>query len=161
MAKEWDEITETLAKFAIEQKVFFIASASGDDDVNLSPKGVTTLKVIDSKTVTYADYNGSGNQTATHLSAGGKATILFTSFGEKPLILRFYCTGRVALSGSSEYNDILAKHYPDDDPKHFRQVFIFDVYRVQTSCGYGAPMMEFKGDRSSEKYFEELFAQTD
>lgn len=162
MAKEWKEITDNLARFAMEQQVFFIASAPGDDDdVNLSPKGVATLKVLGPDSVTYADYTGSGNQTAKHLSAGGKATIMFVSFGEKPLILRFYCTGKVAPKGSSEFYDILRKHYPEDDPENFRQVFIFDVYRVQTSCGYGAPMMEYKGDRSEKKYFGELFGEAD
>ncbi len=162
MAKEWEEITDNLAEFAMAQKVFFIASAAGDDDdINLSPKGVATLKVIDNKTVTYADYSGSGNQTAKHLSAGGKATIMFVSFKEKPLILRFYCAGKVAPGGSAEFYDILRKHYPKDDPEHFRQVFIFDVYRVQTSCGYGAPMMEYRGDRNEKKYFDELFDKAD
>ena len=56
MAKEWGTIPDHLAKFATEQKLFFIASAVGDDDVNLSPKGVAGVKVIDEKTVLYADY---------------------------------------------------------------------------------------------------------
>jgi len=82
MAKEWGTIPEYLARFAMEQKVFYIASASGGDDVNLSPKGVAQIRVIDEKTVLYADYHGSGAQTAKHLSEGGKATILFNSYAE-------------------------------------------------------------------------------
>lgn len=157
MAKEWGTIAEHLAKFAMEQPVFFIASAAGDDDVNISPKGVATLKVIDEKTVTYADYHGSGAQTAAHMERGGKATLLFVSFGAKPLIVRFYCVGRTVAKGSEEFNEILDAHYPDFDHNHFRQVFVFDVYRVQTSCGYGVPVMDYVGDRSDEKFFKELY----
>jgi len=161
MAKEWGTIAEHLAKFAMEQQVFFIASVALDDDVNLSPKGVALLKVIDEKTVAYADYHGSGAQTAAHMAKGGKATLLFVSFGEKPLILRFYCVGRAVAKGSDEFDEIVDAHYPDSDSGHFRQVFIFDVYRVQTSCGYGVPKMEFIGDRSDESYFKELYDTSD
>lgn len=159
MAREWKNIPDHLARFAMESKVFFIASCVGDDDVNLSPKGVTPLKVIDDKTVVYPDYHGSGNQTAAHLLQGGKATLVFMSFDEKPLILRFYCTGRVVAAGSDEFNEIFSAHYPQFDGSRFRQVFIFNVYRVQTSCGYGVPVMEYKGDRKNRPYFNELFGQ--
>lgn len=159
MAKEWGTITESLKKFAEEQKVFYIASASGDDDVNVSPKGVAPLRVVDEKTVIYPDYHGSGNQTAKHLSEGGKATLLFNSYGEKPLILRFYCTGRVVEKGSEDFKELAEKHYSGLDPQKFRQLFVFDVYRVQTSCGYGVPIMEYIGDRSAASYFKELYGQ--
>lgn len=159
MAKEWGTIADHLKKFAMEQKVFYIASASGDDDVNLSPKGVAQLKVIDEKTVLYADYHGSGNQTRKHLSEGGKVTILFNSYGEKPLILRFYCTGRVVDKNSDEFARLCVEFYPDMNSEDFRQLFVFDVYRVQTSCGYGVPIMEYVGDRNDAPYFKELLGK--
>ncbi|MGK7345261.1 MAG: pyridoxamine 5'-phosphate oxidase family protein [Candidatus Nitrospinota bacterium M3_3B_026] len=159
MAKEWGTITENLKKFAEEQKVFYIASASGDDDVNVSPKGVAPLRVVDEKTVIYPDYHGSGNQTARHISEGGKATLLFNSYGEKPLILRFYCRGRVVAKGGEEFEKLCREHYSGLDPQQFRQLFVFDVYRVQTSCGYGVPMMKYVGDRSGAPYFKELYGQ--
>ena len=161
MAKEWGTIPDHLAKFAMDQKIFFIASACGDEDINLSPKGITPLKVIDEKTVAYADYHGSGNQTVKHLSGGGKATLAFFSFGPKPLIVRFYCTGRTLVSGSDEFDSICIAHYPGFDQTKFRQLFLFDVYRVQTSCGFGVPVMEYKGTRSTEPYYEELLLPPD
>jgi len=159
MAKEWGTIPGHLAKFAMEQPVFFIASALGDGDVNLSPKGVAPLRVLDERTVIYADYYGSGNQTAAHLSGGGKATLVFISFGEKPLILRFYCTGRVAAKGTDEFNARCAESYQGFNSGEFRQLFIFDVYRVQTSCGYGVPVMKLAGDRADQPYFKELLGE--
>lgn len=156
MAKEWGTIPDHLAKFAMEQKVFFIASAVDEEDVNISPKGVTTVKVIDEKTVAYADYYGTGDQTVKHLAAGGKATLLFMSFDEKPLILRFYSRGRVVVKETDEFNKLADQHFSELDKNELRQIFIFDVYRVQTSCGFGVPVMEYKSDRSSQSYFQEL-----
>jgi len=160
MAKEWGaKIPDHLKKFATAQKIFYIASAAGDDDVNVSPKGVAPLRVIDEKTVVYADYHGSGNQTAKHLSEGGKATLLFNSYDEKPLILRFYCTGRAVTPGSEEFNSLCQAHYAGFDSENFRQLLVFGVYRVQTSCGYGVPVMSFVGDRRDEPYFKELYGK--
>jgi len=159
MAKEWGTIPDHLSKFAMEQKLFFIASAAGDDDVNLSPKGVAPLKVIDERTVAYADYWGTGDQTAGHLAAGGKATLVFMSFGDKPLLLRFYCTGRVIARDSDEFHRLCDAHYAGFERGDFRQMFVFDVYRVQTSCGFGVPRMEYIGDRSDQSYFRELLGE--
>ncbi|MDH5510064.1 MAG: pyridoxamine 5'-phosphate oxidase family protein [Nitrospinota bacterium] len=159
MAKEYKTIPEKLARFAMEQKMFFIATAVEGDDVNLSPKGVAPLKVIDEKSVVYADYHGSGNKTAEHLMAGGKATLMFTSFGEEPLILRFFCRGRVVARGGGEFERLALEHYPEFDSARFRQLFMFEVYRVQRSCGYGTPLMEYLSDRSVRKYFRELWGE--
>ena len=159
MAKDYESIPGKLARFAMEQKMFFISTAVEGDDVNLSPKGVTPLKVIDEKTVVYADYHGSGNKTAEHLTAGGKATLMFTSFGEEPLILRFFCRGRVVARGGAEFERLTQTHYPEFNHTQFRQLFVFDVFRVQRSCGYGVPIMEYVSDRSGEKYFRELWGE--
>ncbi|MBI4666947.1 MAG: pyridoxamine 5'-phosphate oxidase family protein [Nitrospinae bacterium] len=157
MAKEWGAITESHKKFAQDQKIFFVASALGDEDVNLSPKGLDSLRILDERTVIYADYHGSGAQTARHLAGGGKSVITFMSFGEKPLILRFYCTGRVVSKDSQEFEKLHSAHFPQTGPEKLRQILWFDVYRVQTSCGYGVPKFEHVGDRSGEPYFDELY----
>jgi hypothetical protein len=158
MAKDYDTIPDNLARFAAERKIFFIATVAGNDDVNLSPKGMAPLRVIGGKTALYADYHGSGNKTAEHLAAGGKATLMFTSFGGEPLILRFFCRGRVVAKGTGEYQTLCQRYYPGFDPGKFRQLFYFDVYRVQRSCGYGTPEMEYKGERA-EKYLRELWGE--
>jgi hypothetical protein len=156
MAKEYDSIPDRLAQFAMSQKLFFIASAFGDDDINLSPKGIAPLVVIDKGNVAFADYYGSGNQTAKHLAAGGKATLVFMSFDAKPLIVRFFCKGKVLSSDMDEFVKISKDHFANLDSSQFRQIFLFDVYRVQQSCGFGVPEMQYVGDRSDNKYFSEL-----
>lgn len=156
MAKEWGTISNNLKEFALSQKMFFIASAVADEDVNLSPKGLDSLRIADDKTVLYADYHGSGNVTAKHLSAGGKATITFISFGVKPLILRFYCKGRVVVRGTGEFEQLARDHFAGMKTEYFRQIFYFDVYRVQTSCGFGVPRFEYLGERTEEKCQRDL-----
>ncbi|MBF0170336.1 MAG: pyridoxamine 5'-phosphate oxidase family protein [Nitrospinae bacterium] len=161
MAKEWDHIADHLAAFARAQPLFFIATADpAGGDVNLSPKGLDALRVLGPHEAVYADFHGSGNQTAKHLAAGGKGTLLFVSFGEKPLILRFYVTGRVVAPGSDDFTRLMGGTFADlPHADRVRQLFLFDVYRVQTSCGYGAPMMTLVGDRREEKYFGELLGE--
>lgn len=156
MGKEWGTIPGHLKEFALSQKVFFIASALADEDVNLSPKGLDSLRIVDEKTVVYADYHGSGNITARHLSAGGKATITFISFGEKPLILRFYCKGRVVARGTGEFAKLSRDHFAGAKTEYFRQIFYFNIYRVQTSCGFGVPRFEYSGERTEEKHQRDL-----
>ena len=77
MAKFFDEITDKLREFILEQKIFFVATAAADGRVNLSPKGMDTLRVFDSKTVAYLDLTGSGNETAAHVRASGRMTMMF------------------------------------------------------------------------------------
>src|SRR5689334_24372891 len=58
----------------------------------------TTLfrsRVLDDATVAYLDLTGSGNETAAHVLRDGRLTIMFCSFGAKPLILRLYGRGEI------------------------------------------------------------------
>ncbi|HJM82479.1 MAG TPA: pyridoxamine 5'-phosphate oxidase family protein [Nitrospinota bacterium] len=156
MSKEFDSIPEKLAQFATSQKLFFIASSTGNGDVNISPKGVVPIVVIDDRTVAYADYHGSGDQTSEHIMGGGKATLLFISFDKTPLIVRFFCTGEVISPGTDEFVGISNRYFSSLDSTQLRQIFVFNVYKVQRSCGFGVPEMEYLGDRSGQKYYREL-----
>jgi len=93
MAKIYPELNDELINFIKTQKIFFVASAPDNlkgEYVNLSPKGYDTLKILDNKTVVYADYPGSGNETATHLQQNGKLTMMFINFDKDPMVLRLY-----------------------------------------------------------------------
>jgi len=61
--------------------------------------------------------------------------------------------------GTEEFNRLCETHYPQMNREEFRQLFVFDVYRVQTSCGYGVPRMEYIGDRKEAPYFKELLGK--
>ena len=75
MAKFYESITPELRTFIEAQHLFFTASATAESRVNLSPKGMDTLRVLDERTVAYLDLTGSGNETAAHLKADGLSLI--------------------------------------------------------------------------------------
>lgn len=94
MARFYPALTPPLREFIAGQHVFFHATAPPDGRINLSPKGLDTFRVLTDSRVAYLDLTGSECETAAHLAADGRLTIMFCSFGPKPLILRLYGRGR-------------------------------------------------------------------
>ena len=60
-------LTGSFIKFIEKQKLFFVATAAADGRVNMSPKGLDSLKVINNKQIIWLSVTGSGNETAAHL----------------------------------------------------------------------------------------------
>lgn len=147
MSHFFSELQPEHAEFIQQQAVFFVGSCaalpgtqpSGEVElarVNVSPKGMDTFRVVSPKEVGYLDLTGSGNETAAHIHADGRVTIMFCSFGPKPLILRIYGRGRVARSGMPAWASLkdLFGTLPGE-----RQIVLIDVESVQTSCGFAVP----------------------
>jgi hypothetical protein len=150
MADWYDHIDADRKAFIEKQHLFFVATASEDPDgdVNLSPKGRTLLRVLGPNLVGYLDYPGSGNETATHLGANDRITLMLCSFDGPTGILRLYGRGRRVDLDAPE----LAEHraaFTDDFHPFVRQAFFVDVEKVQTSCGYAVPRMDFVADRQT------------
>lgn len=146
MAKFFDRIDDKIRKFIGEQKMFFTASAPANGRVNLSPKGIDTFRVLDENTVCYLDLTGSGNETAAHLAENGRLTIMFCSFSGAPLILRLYGAGEVVSQKSEKWNEL---NNLFDEYAGIRQIIVLNVESLQTSCGFGIPVYEFKKDRTT------------
>jgi len=156
MGKYKRELTEDLIHFIGEQKLFFVATAPSDDGrINLSPKGYDSFRVLNNRTIAYLDYAGSGNETANHLQDNRKITFMLCSFDAEPLILRAYCKGKIITKGSEEYREIMKEYYPTSDPNGARQIFVCTIDGLQTSCGYGVPFLEYKGERPTMKRWTE------
>lgn len=149
MAKQFPSIDDRQRAFIERQHVFFVASAAEGSRVNLSPKGLDALRVLDPNTVVYLDRTGSGNETAAHLLADGRLTIMFCAFDGPPLILRLYGKGRVLPRGGAEYAALLAAQFGGEEPVGARQVVMLAVDLVQTSCGFGVPHYDYAGERPS------------
>lgn len=135
-----EHITPGLRTFIEAQPLFFVATAplSRTGHVNLSPKGLDTLRVLSPARVAYLDLTGSGNETAAHLAENGRITFMFCAFSGAPQILRLYGAATVVLPGESGWG-ALVKHFPEYPG--VRQIVAADITRVQTSCGYGVPLM--------------------
>jgi hypothetical protein len=144
MAKFYTAIPASLQDFIKEQKIFFTATAPEQGRINLSPKGIDTFRCIDHHTVAYLDLTGSGNETAAHLIENGRITIMFCSFSEQPMILRLYGQGRVIHPRDQEWQTVSPLF---DSLPGKRQIIMINVELVQTSCGYGVPIYEFKEER--------------
>ena len=149
MAKQFPSIEPKQRAFIERQHVFFVASAAPGSRVNLSPKGLDALRVLGPNRVVYLDRTGSGNETAAHMLADGRLTIMFCAFEGPPLILRLYGRGRVIRRGGAEYAALLAAEYGGNEPLGARQIVEIAIDLVQTSCGYAVPNYEFIGDRPS------------
>jgi len=146
MAKFYPELTSTLEKFIAAQQLFFVATAPTQGRINLSPKGMDTFRCLDHKTVAYLDVIGSGNETSAHVIENGRMTIMFCSFGKKPLILRLFGHGRVVRPRDAAWAELYARFEPRPNA---RQIFVLAIDSVQTSCGFGVPQYEFKARRNN------------
>lgn len=128
--------------------MFFTASAAPTGHVNVSPRSTDLLRVIDDNAVMYLDRTGSGNETAAHLKADGRLTIMFCSVAGPPLIMRLYGTGRVIHRETAEYAERLSQYFNNEAPLGARQMIHLYFDLVQTSCGYGVPLFEYQAERS-------------
>jgi hypothetical protein len=147
MAKQFERIEPAHAAFISQQKIFFTASAAATGRVNISPREIGALRVLDPNTVAYLDQTGSGNETAAHLRASGRLTIMLCGFENVPVILRLYGQGRALPRGTPEYAALLASAYDNNEPLGARQIIRLAVEMVQTSCGYGVPLFDYKEER--------------
>ena len=128
------------------QSLFFVATAAPEGRINLSPKGYDSFRVLSPSRVAYLDLGGSGNETHAHLLADGRMTIMFCNFANPALILRIYGHGRPVLPADAEWH-ALASHFsllPGT-----RQIFDIAVDSVQTSCGWGVPVMALDHERET------------
>ncbi len=147
MAKVHPEITPDLANWIAQQAMYFLASAPLSDTghVNVSPRGVHSLRILDPNQVLLLDLTGSGNETAAHLTENTRLTVMFCAFTGKPKILRLYGSAQAILPGHPEWATLRAE-FPESIAG-VRQLFRLKIKRVQTSCGFGVPLMDFVAQR--------------
>lgn len=146
MARFYPALDDKLSAFIAQQHVFFVATAAPEGRINLSPKGLDSLRVLDENHVAWIDLTGSGNETAAHLLADGRITLMFCAFEGDHLILRLYGQGRSIKPGQSEWA-ALAAHFPVVPGA--RQIYLLEIESLQTSCGAGVPLYEYQGERDT------------
>ncbi len=96
--------------------------------------------------VAYLDLTGSGNETEAHLLHDGRVTIMFCSFDEKPLVLRLYGTGTKVGVEDDRWQALIGR-FPQ--LPGVRQIILMQVDSLQTSCGFGVPVYDFRQERDS------------
>ena len=153
MAKFYEELTPPLQDFIARQHIFFVATAPVNGRINLSPKGMDTFRVLDAGRVAFMNLTGSGNETAAHLAENGRITIMFCSFDEKPLILRLYGYGRALHPRDAEWAEYAAL-FPQSAGS--RNVILIEIDSLQTSCGFGVPLYDYRDERGTLAKFIEV-----
>lgn len=128
------------------QSVFFVATAAACGRINLSPKGYDTFRVLAPDRIAWLDLAGSGNETNAHLLADGRITVMLCNFQQPALILRIYGRGRPVLPADPDWAELAAYFalLPGT-----RQIFDVRVESVQTSCGWGVPVMALEQPRTA------------
>ncbi|KRE38650.1 pyridoxamine 5'-phosphate oxidase [Janibacter sp. Soil728] len=144
MATQYSEISDRLRGVLEEQAMFFVATAAADGRVNVSPKGLDSLRVLSPNRVVWLNGTGSGNESAAHVLSNPRMTLMFCSFVREPLILRLYGAARAVHEGDPDWNRLLDLFPP---MLGARTIFDVDIDLVQTSCGYGVPLYELEGQR--------------
>lgn len=145
MAKQLQQLSTQLSDFIKNQKVFFVATAAKEGRINVSPKGLDSLRILGPNKIIWLNLTGSGNETAAHVKLHNRMTIMFCAFEGNPLILRLYGKAKVLHRKDQEYKNYITNFSPSISA---RQIFEFDIDLVQTSCGFGVPLMDFNQDRS-------------
>jgi hypothetical protein len=122
VGKQFPHLDASHRDFIDRQRIFFAASAAPNARVNVSPRGTDAFSIIDERTVAYLDRTGSGNETAAHLKADGRLTIMFCAFDGPPNILRLYGRGEILRRGSSAYAALLESAFAGAEPAGARQI---------------------------------------
>ncbi|KAI9373356.1 hypothetical protein BJX61DRAFT_533203 [Aspergillus egyptiacus] len=148
MPKFFQSISPDLRDWALSQKVFFTASAPlHGRHVNVSPKGLldASFAILGPNEAAYVDSTGSGSETIAHLRENGRITVLFCSFDAAPRILRLFCSGSVIEYSESGFQAYLER-MGGKGSLGARAIIRLDVFKVQTSCGYGVPQLSLTFD---------------
>jgi hypothetical protein len=144
MGQRYAALTDAHLQFIAAQKLFFVGTATADSYINISPKGMDSLRVLAQNRVLWLNLTGSGNETAAHVQQDPRMTLMFCALEGKPLILRIYGTAHVIHQNDAAWSTLFSLFQPIPGA---RQIFDLSVELVQTSCGMGVPHYRYQGDR--------------
>jgi len=145
MGIKTDKLNRSFRAFSAKQPLFFVATSAPEGRVNLSPKGLDSLKILDDTRIIWLSVSGSGNETAAHVLQHPRMTLMFCAFQGDALILRVYGDATVIYPRHDDWATYVA-HFPDYPGA--RNIFVLEIDMVTTSCGTGVPVMTPEADRA-------------
>ncbi|MDQ2078407.1 pyridoxamine 5'-phosphate oxidase family protein [Marinimicrobium sp. ABcell2] len=146
MSEKFEELLPKHTEFINAQHLYFVGTAGAEGRVNVSPKGMDSLRVLSPNRLIWLNMTGSGNETAAHVLENSRMTVMFCSFDKQPLILRAYGQAKVVYPRHAAWNELVEK-FPSYTGA--RQIFELSIDLVQTSCGFAVPFYEYKGERET------------
>lgn len=144
MGQTLNKLSADNSKFIKEQKLFFVGTAASEGSVNISPKGMDSLRILNDNRIIWLNLTGSGNECSAHVQLNQRMTIMFCAFAGPPLILRVYGKAKVIHKNDPQWKELYSKFNPSIGA---RQIFDLEIDRIQTSCGMAVPYFEYKEDR--------------
>ena len=144
MADRFDALSAQHQRFIERQKLFFVATAAADGHVNLSPKGQDSLRVVGPREILWLNLTGSGNETAAHVAAVNRMTLMWCAFDGPPEIMRVYGSATVVHRNHPDWSGCAAQL---PEVPGTRQYFRLAIDLVTTSCGYAVPRFDWVEDR--------------
>ena len=148
MSQQYSEISDKIKQFIEQQKIFFVGTATADGKVNVSPKGMDSLRVLDKNRIAWLNVTGSGNETSAHVQENPRMTVMFAAFEGNPMILRLYGQAKVIHKNDSQWDELYSLFNPIPGA---RQIFDLEVDLVQTSCGMAVPFFDYVEEREQLK----------
>jgi len=145
MGIQTTKLTGSFRQFIERQNLFFVATAGPEGRVNLSPKGLDSLKIINDNQIIWLSVSGSGNETAAHALQDPRMTLMFCEFERDAFILRVYGAAQVVYPRHTEW-DALYDLFPNYAGA--RNIFKLEIDLVTTSCGTGVPEMAYVRPRA-------------
>ncbi len=145
MGTQYKVLTPENIEFIKAQHLFYIASASGQE-VNLSPRGFDSARVINESRIIFLDYPGSGNRTARDIRDDGEVTVVFNAFSGPAIIVRLFCKGKLIEKEDSKFQEYFLLF--DEEEKKVRRIVELNIYAVESSCGMGVPKMQYQKERT-------------
>lgn len=149
MGKQYKVLSNSDMAFIKKQKLFYLASASKGEEVNLSPKGYDSIRVLNNSSLLFINYPGSGNRTFRDAANDGEFTLVFNAFEGDAKILRLFCKADTIDPTHADFNS--SAELFKLNPVHVRDFFKFNIYAIESSCGMSVPVMEYKEERKQLK----------
>ncbi len=150
------KLNASLISFIKGQPCFFVATAAPQGRVNVSPKGLDSLRVLSEMQIAWLNLTGSGNETAAHVLQHPRMTLMFCAFEGEARILRVYGEAQCFHPGDADWH-ALAALFPAMAGS--RQIFVLEIDLVQTSCGTGVPIMQLAEQRGPSEllpFYDEM-----
>ena len=156
MGIKTNALKPSFRSFIEDQPVFFVATAAPDGRVNLSPKGLDSLRILSDTKIVWLSLTGSGNETAAHIARSPRMTLMFCAFKGDHMILRTYGTARVLHPRDAEWDEHYAL-FPDFASA--RNIYVLDIDLVTTACGSGVPEMSLvrsRGETDLDPWYADM-----
>lgn len=153
MGQVYERIDERIQRWVAAQPMFFVGSAplSATGHINVSPKGLDTLRILDDRTLAFLDSGGSGIETVAHVRENARIVIMLCAFEGQAKIFRFHGRGEIVTPIDTEFASLVEKF--DTNELGVRSIVRVHIDRISDSCGYGVPLMSFEAQRNiSQKY---------